>query len=495
VTDPVVPHDLEAEKAVLGGILIENKHLEATTALLPSDFFRDAHRRIFGKMLLLQARNAPIDLLTLKSELAAAGELEEVGGPVYIASLTDGVPRSANVAHYAAIVKQHARAATVVAYARQAIETFSSDPAALANGAGGRFAEAFRRITDEAHRDGGRTASPLLDDVAVLASPDLEPIISGLCFKRTLMAVVGPPAIGKTSVGMDIGLSIAAHRDQCLGAAIKAHGPVIHIVAEGATAHRIGAWKIAHGYDLNVAVGFHTWIGAVNLLDPAAVSRFIAEAKPLQPIAVIWDTFSRCFVGGDENSAKDVGLAVASLDRARVDLDALQIVLHHMNAAGNRERGSTVLRGACDTVLYLQRADDLLQLTCDKQKDDEPFQPIDLALVPAYPGAKARVVRLASEVASGGSELSDAQGKALHALVELFGDLGATSKEWEDAIPAMHRATFYRARRVLLDSGYVRMDNGSKRFYPTGKTTVARCRTAVAADSDPVVAPVAEAVA
>src|SRR4051794_9192200 len=104
-----LPHNLEAKKSVLGAILIHNEAFNHAAELIDSrDFFRDAHRRIFDKMVALSERNEAIDLVTLKEELQRSGEIEEVGGPAYIASLGDGVPRSANVEHYARIVKEKA---------------------------------------------------------------------------------------------------------------------------------------------------------------------------------------------------------------------------------------------------------------------------------------------------------------------------------------------------------------------------------------------------
>jgi replicative DNA helicase len=102
-----LPHNLEAEKSVLGAILIHNEAFNHAAELIDSrDFFRDAHRRIFDKMIALSERGDAIDFVTLKEELSRAGDLEEVGGPAYIASLADGVPRSANVEYYAKIVKE-----------------------------------------------------------------------------------------------------------------------------------------------------------------------------------------------------------------------------------------------------------------------------------------------------------------------------------------------------------------------------------------------------
>src|SRR5207247_10331389 len=72
------------------------------------DFYRDAHRRIFDRMVALNERSEAIDFITLKEELSRGGDLDQVGGPAYIASLVDGVPRATNVEYYAKIVKEKA---------------------------------------------------------------------------------------------------------------------------------------------------------------------------------------------------------------------------------------------------------------------------------------------------------------------------------------------------------------------------------------------------
>src|SRR5512134_3900632 len=109
VPERTLPHSLDAERSVLGAILISNEAFNHAAELIDSrDFFRDAHRRIFDKMVALSERGDAIDFVTLKEELSKAGGLDEVGGPAYIASLVDGVPRSVNVEYYARIVKEKA---------------------------------------------------------------------------------------------------------------------------------------------------------------------------------------------------------------------------------------------------------------------------------------------------------------------------------------------------------------------------------------------------
>jgi len=104
-----LPHNLEAERSVLGAILVHNDAFNTAAQVIDGrDFYRDAHRRIFDRMVTLSERGEAIDFITLKEELSRGGELDDVGGPAYVASLVDGVPRATNVEYYAKIVKEKA---------------------------------------------------------------------------------------------------------------------------------------------------------------------------------------------------------------------------------------------------------------------------------------------------------------------------------------------------------------------------------------------------
>src|SRR5574337_1297424 len=102
-----LPHNLDAERSVLGAILLDNHTLNvAVEKLKPEDFFLDQHRRVFQQMIALGETQQGIDLVTLTDQLHRSGELEAAGGPAYLAQLVDGVPRVTNVEHYARIVKR-----------------------------------------------------------------------------------------------------------------------------------------------------------------------------------------------------------------------------------------------------------------------------------------------------------------------------------------------------------------------------------------------------
>src|SRR5439155_17182506 len=117
------------------------------------------------------------------------------------------------------------------------------------------------------------------------------------------------------------------------------------------------------------ACGCHFLREAVNLLREGEVDDFLAAvaALPERPVLIIIDTLARCLVGGDENSAKDMGIAIAALDRLRAELGCSVLVVHHTGHANEeRERGSSALRAAVDTLLVLRAAGSVITLKCAK---------------------------------------------------------------------------------------------------------------------------------
>ena len=105
----VPPQHIEAEESLLSAILVDNTALlEVVETLAPSDFYRTAHQKIFAAMSDLFNRGEPVDVVTLNNNLKEKGQLEAVGGPVYLARLLDAVPLAVNAQHYARIVHDKA---------------------------------------------------------------------------------------------------------------------------------------------------------------------------------------------------------------------------------------------------------------------------------------------------------------------------------------------------------------------------------------------------
>ncbi len=103
------PQFVEGERAILGGILLDNDALpKAVSILSADDFYREGHRLVFKSITDLFNKNEPVDWITLTAALKEAGTLEAAGGVAFLTELVDAVPSAANIVHYARIVKEKA---------------------------------------------------------------------------------------------------------------------------------------------------------------------------------------------------------------------------------------------------------------------------------------------------------------------------------------------------------------------------------------------------
>ena len=124
----VPPHDLEAEQAVIGSMLTDKDAvISAIEVLSDYDFYREDNKIIYSAILNLYNRGEPIDIITLKSELASMGKLEAVGGLEYLAELPEQVPTTANVDKYIKIVEEKSTLRTLIRTANELI-TLGYDP-------------------------------------------------------------------------------------------------------------------------------------------------------------------------------------------------------------------------------------------------------------------------------------------------------------------------------------------------------------------------------
>ena len=102
-----LPHSEEAERSLLGAILLDNEQFEHAREILSAKaFYSPRNQQIFTVFQNLTDAGSALDIVTVKTELERSGLLGEIGGPAYLAELLEGVPRSANVEHYARIVRE-----------------------------------------------------------------------------------------------------------------------------------------------------------------------------------------------------------------------------------------------------------------------------------------------------------------------------------------------------------------------------------------------------
>ena len=227
-----LPHNLEAERSVLGAILVHNDAFNLAAQVIDSrDFYRDAHRRIFDRMVALNERHNAIDFVTLKEELARAGELDEVGGPAYVASLADGVPKATNVEYYARIVKEKSTLRNLIYAATKivanAYEADQESDLILDEAESAIFAVADDRLKAGfvAMRDLVKDNFPKIEKLfeqkrLITGVPtgfvDVDEMTRGLQ-AGDLVIVAARPSMGKTSLVLNIAQYVASLGDHVVG--------------------------------------------------------------------------------------------------------------------------------------------------------------------------------------------------------------------------------------------------------------------------------------
>ena len=227
-----LPHNLDAERSVLGAILVHNDAFNSAAQIIDADdFYRDAHRRVFEKMVALNERGQAIDFVTLKEALARAGELDEVGGPAYVASLADGVPRATNVEYYSRIVKEKATLRQLI-YAANKILTSAYEAEQDADLILDEAESAIFAVADDRLKAGFVPMSELVKESfpkieqlfeqkrLITGVPsgfaDLDEMTRG--FQRgDLIIIAARPSMGKTSLVLNISQYVAMQPGSTVG--------------------------------------------------------------------------------------------------------------------------------------------------------------------------------------------------------------------------------------------------------------------------------------
>jgi len=222
----VPPQNLEAEASVLGGILLENDAIDRVLEIVTPDlFYRESHRKVFRAMTELADRSEPVDLITLSEFLKAKGELDAVGGTAHLASLANLVPTSANIAHYARIVREKGilrRLITVATeIATRGLEDQGNVEEFLDEAEKSIFDIAEKRIKSsfvflgDMMNDSIKMVEKLYERKEMITGVptgfnDLDKLTAGLQ-PSDLIVVAGRPSMGKTAFSLNVAVHAALH--------------------------------------------------------------------------------------------------------------------------------------------------------------------------------------------------------------------------------------------------------------------------------------------
>ncbi len=225
----MLPHNLDAEQALLGCMLIDEKvPLTIVSELKSEDFYSNAHKSIYEAMLTVYKKNMPIDFVTVTDELDNQGILNEVGSVAYITSLTNSVPSSANFKHYADLIKRDSMLRKLIAGGQAIVEhSFNSEDKVEALTFAEKTVFDLSQNEETSHLTSAETAlnevinklETIEKDKSSLAGIKtgfygLDLLTNGLQ-KSDLILLAARPAVGKTSLAMNIVNNIALNGGSC----------------------------------------------------------------------------------------------------------------------------------------------------------------------------------------------------------------------------------------------------------------------------------------
>jgi RecA-family ATPase len=306
--------------------------------------------------------------------------------------------------------------------------------------------------------------------------PPPQWLLPDLIVANGFAVLYGPPGVGKSFLALDFALSIATGCEGVVEA--RYIGPVVYVAAEGqgGLRKRIEAWEKACNCK---AENIYFLPEPVNLIEEAETKALISAigGLPAPPRLIVLDTMARCLSGADENSSKDVGAFVGMTDTLRHTFNCAVLVVHHgTKSNAQTERGSSALRGAVDTMLFLSADVYGLVLSCEKQKDAAPFESFTLNLETVELGegeASCVVCRGSGTQARRPRALTRHEQAVLAALDELGGNALHTTLEERfragEGNPSA--SSFDRALRNLKTQGLIEKLESGRYVRPASSAT------------------------
>ena len=387
-----LPQNLEAERSILGAILLDNHALNAAIEnLKPEDFFLEQHRRVFNQMIALGENQQAIDLVTLTESLHRVGELESSGGAPYLAALADGMPRVSNVEHYARIVREKALLRNLIHAThniqQRALEGEDGADTILDNAESSIFALAEDRVKaglipiKDIVRDNFERLEKIFREGKSITGvstgyTELDKLLSGLQ-PSELLILAARPSQGKTALALNFAENIS----------IRAGSPVAFFSLEMskesllqrlvASVAQIDAHKFRSGHlsredwrRMTEALGTISnaplWIddaGSTSVLEIGAKARRLKREKGLSLVVVDYLQLitGRGRFGNRQEEVSSISRALKGLAK---ELQIPVLVLSQLTRAPEREergpqlsdlRESGAIEQDADVVMFIYR--------------------------------------------------------------------------------------------------------------------------------------------
>ncbi len=391
------PHDVAAEAALLGAILLDNDRLnQIVSTTRPEQFYREAHREIYRGMLELANEHRPIDAVTLSEKLREHDTLKAAGGGAYLVQLSTETPAAVNVEHYARIVREKAIVRDVIGATRELADEGQRDPGDVM-----AFVERVQQRIFEVTASSLRTELQSMRDVIaetfrqietlyqrkekITGVPtgfsDLDNKLAGLQ-PSDLIIVAARPAMGKTAFALNI-LANAAMKTDVPAAVFSLEMSAQQLATRMLCAHaRVGGADLRQGQvtdaqwaklikavgDLSEAKIYVDDTPALSLLELRARARRLKQERGLGLVVIDYLQLMR----GSELAARrsreqEISEISRGLKALAKELDIPVVALSQLNRGVESRsdkrpmmsdlRESGAIEQDADVVMFLYRDD------------------------------------------------------------------------------------------------------------------------------------------
>lgn len=402
------PQFADGERAILGGLLIDNDALPKVMALLtPDDFYKEAHRSIFRAMMTLFGRSEAVDWITLTAALQETAQLENIGGPALLAELIDAVPSAANILHYTKLVKEKSILRQLISASTEIINRCYDDQGNIDEFVDqaeqiifkvgeSRIQSGFVHIQDLMKSSFEQIESLYDRKENITGVPsgfrDLDGLTAG--FQRSdLIIVAGRPSMGKTSFALNVAMNAAIDTGTPTGVfslEMSKEQISLRILCSKAKVNlkslRTGFLSSEDWTRLTLAVGnisdaplYIDDTPAINTLEIRAKARRLKKERGLGLIVVDYLQLMRAATKSDSRE-KEISEISRSLKALAKELDVPVIALSQLNRkvedrpnkrpqlADLRESGA--IEQDADVIIFIYR-DEVYNKSEDNPKKGE----------------------------------------------------------------------------------------------------------------------------
>ena len=414
MTPPVPPQSLEAERAVLGALLLEPSLLPDVLDLLhPDDFYKEAHRTIFSAMTRLSTRSEPVDVITVIEELRKDGVFEEIGGHSALAVLQEAGTVATQLTAYTEIVRDRAARRRLMQVGRElTVQAAGPDGSTTTSAIVATTVSALLAL------ETSRSASGILTPEQFAASMVQTPADPGLrtglrildeacdgLRRGNLVVIAGRPGMGKTALGIQIAhqMGVVDHHPVLFATLEmrieeiwrRLHGVILGKSTQDIRAGRYEPGECARGLAILTRSQFHIWDATAPTV--TEVSAQIRRAVIRHQVAVvIVDHLGKMRGTRRDNRYLEVGELAQGLKATAKQLGVPIIALHQLNRdVEHRDSPRPRLADLRDSGNVEEEADAILFLwTAEDHPERKDPLPVNLYLAKNRHGETANVVYL-----------------------------------------------------------------------------------------------------